>query len=1134
MSRLKLTFLGASQVVLDEQPIQKFRSVKVLALLAYLAIEADRAHPRDSLAALLWAESTDSTARQNLRQSIYQLRQLLERGEEPDNPFLLISRQEAQFNLESEHWLDTAAFASFLRQGQLEAALALYRGDLLPGLFVEDSIPFEEWLSLSRERLHRQAIEALRKVTHGYVERKDWARVQAYAQQQLELEPWQEEAYRQLMRALAHSGQRSRALAQYERCRQVLKEELNIEPSAETHALYEEIKAETFAVERAPPQLPPGNLPHQLTPLFGRTQELLQIGRLLDDPGYRLLTLTGEGGVGKTHLALVAAEQNQARFADGSWWVALSSVGLDEESSPSSRRPSPQEKREAVALAIGKSVGLPFSGQEGPQGQLLDYLRGKEMLLVLDNFEHLIETSELLLDILWQAPQVRLLVTSRERLNFQAEYVLRLGGLPVPESADEAEAAGYSSVQLFTERAGRTLAGFILNQHTLPHVVHICQIVEGLPLAIELAAAWVEVLDCASIAESIQQNLDFLSTRMRDIPERHRSMRATFETSWRLLADAEKRTLAQLTVFAGGFDLPAALAVSQASPREIKSLVEKSLLKRGESERYNLHEILRPFVAEKLAQPMDPDGSPTIWSVESQPHAAEGEGPAYDRHSAYYLRLATDQGAALFGPRPQEAAEVLQRDWANLQQACYWAAGRGHVELLAGSLGVLARFLLFRGLLQQGRLLFQTAAERLAAYLKAPSAAGDDALQRLLGRMYTEEAHFLNEQARYDEARQKAQQGLALAQRYGDPLALAWGKLQRGWSAACQGNHPSAYSEIKEGLGHLDQARETNDPPAKGEARPAQIERVEANGLHMLGQLTEQQGFILAAKDYYQQALDIYQRLEDRRGETMVLYNKGQASLHAGDYSRAQRTFRQVLQNVRDMGDPGGEAYALNSMGTIATLLGSFIEAQTYLRQALHLYRQIGHRQGESSVLLGLGRLYLYVEKAERACEYQQQALRIAQEIGDSVSEAYIQLHMGHSLSELEQLEKAAAVYEAARHLHQQLEQISLVTAALAGLARVALLEGRQDKARRYVEDVLDRLALLALDPLSEPCRIYLHTLQVLQALQDARALDIAARAYHGLQAQAEKIHPLEQRRSFLENIPLHREIMRLYEEGRG
>ena len=380
------------------------------------------------------------------------------------------------------------------------------------------------------------------------------------------------------MLALARTGQRSATLAQYKRCRRLLRQELDVEPSAETTALYEHIKASM--------QRPRHNLPVAKTELIGRAADLAELRRRLAAPTCRLLTLVGPGGVGKTQLALAVAPDRVEAFLDGVWLVELATLS----------------EANDLTAAIVDGLGFTFADTDSLEPQLIDALRRKELLLVLDNFEHLIAPSSLSLlsRILKQAPGVKLLVTSRERLDLAAEWLCDVSGLPYPTGG--ADAAAYPAVQLFVQRVQRVRPEFNLSPTNISAVTRVCQMVEGLPLAIELAAAWTRSLSPDEIAAQVARGLAFLASTAQDIPERHRSLAAIFEQSWSLLDSSERDALMRFSAFRGGFDQHAAVAVAGPVLPALHTLCAGSLLRVDNQGRYDMHLLVRQFAGEKLAE----------------------------------------------------------------------------------------------------------------------------------------------------------------------------------------------------------------------------------------------------------------------------------------------------------------------------------------------------------------------------------------------------------------------------------------------------------------------------------------------------------------------------------------------------
>ena len=379
------------------------------------------------------------------------------------------------------------------------------------------------------------------------------------------------------------------------------------------------------------------NLPLPRTSFVGRASELEAIDRLLEDSGCRLLTLVGPGGAGKTRLALEAAARRVDRYPHGVHFVPLVSVA------------SPDFLAPAVAEAIQFAIDGAHSGFSA-QDQLLDYLSERSTLLVLDNFEHLVEGSGLLGEVIERAPHVRLLTTSRERLNVQSEWVFDVEGLGLAENGN----GSGSAVRLFVERATQVVPGFALDDAGYSQALRICRLVDGMPLGIELAASWASVLSCAEIADEIEGNIDFLATSMRDVPERHRSLRAAIDQSWRLLTDEQRSAFSRLSVFRGSFDRSAAVAVTGADLRLLSELVAKSLVRRPDFGRFELHELLRQYAAEQLRL------------------SAAEEADARERHAHHYGAMLLERQTALMGPDLAVARDELRGELDNLRAAAEW------------------------------------------------------------------------------------------------------------------------------------------------------------------------------------------------------------------------------------------------------------------------------------------------------------------------------------------------------------------------------------------------------------------------------------------------------------------------------
>ncbi len=397
--------------------------------------------------------------------------------------------------------------------------------------------------------------------------------------------------------------------------------------------------------------MPANNLPPQPTLFVGRGKELAEIAALLADPNCRLLTLVGPGGIGKTRLAIQTANDQQPLFADGVLFVPL----------------TPLFSADLLPSAIAEAFEISFFGAEEPRIQIARYLREKHMLLIMDNFEHLLEGTGLVTDLLQAAPDLKILATSRERLNLQEEWVSLLDGLSFPAESFAGSLEHYSAVQLFVQRARQMNTHFSLDENNQA-VISICQQVEGMPLGLELAASWLRAMSCQQIVALMASSLDFLTTPLRNIPERHRSLRAVFTQSWNLLSSDEQAILMKLSVFRGGFDLEAAGQVAGASLPLLASLVDKSLIRIDASGRYDIHELLRQYAAEKLIQAGEVDA-------------------VVKCHLNYFLQLAEEAESHLFSSQQIPWFDRLTIEMDNFRAAFTHAAESESGLRLAVSLG---------------------------------------------------------------------------------------------------------------------------------------------------------------------------------------------------------------------------------------------------------------------------------------------------------------------------------------------------------------------------------------------------------------------------------------------------------------
>jgi predicted ATPase/Tfp pilus assembly protein PilF len=918
-----------------------------------------------------------------------------------------------QFNPQADVMLDVAQFMVLAEANKhhhhrrlsacraciqrLEALTALYRGAFLSQFFLSDSDVFEEWALLRREWFHLQIVEALT-ILGRYTERRgDFAQALDYIRRQVTLEPWREEAHRHLMRLLARAGQRSAALMQYEKCRKALADELGVAPTAETTALYTAIRAgkslSDVADEASGRQADGETLALSCQGFVGREKEIAELNDLLAAPNCRLVTLVGPGGIGKSCLALKVAAEQVGLFVDGVVSVSLTAVTT----------------AALLPTVLVDALKVP-GGSQTPRTHLLDFLREKELLLLLDNMEQLLGGADLIDDILTRAPGVTLLVTSRERLNLRQEWVYEVLGLTYPEpalsiehrassiehhespSSDYPSSIAYSAVALFIQRARQIRRDFAPEEHPAA-IVRICQLVEGLPLAVELAAALVDVRSCETIADDIAQSLDALTTRWRNALPRHRSLRATFDHSWRLLTPEDRQLFQRLSLFRGGFSEAAAMLVAEARLTGLQSLIEKSLLRRDATGRYQIHELLRQYAEEQLPQ------SPAVYATVSAAHAD------------YYAEFLEGQVAPLRDARQSQALNGIRTEIDNIRRAWDWALSRlaqGAAEtaipVLARALEGLYLYYITHDYYHEGEETFGLAAAALEAYSGATPAAPQHAL--LLGRLLARQGRCCEFTRRSDKARQLHERSLVLFRALGTEEARAEMALS----------------------------------------------------LHGLGYIAHIQGEYAQARSYFEESLACYTANAAPWGVASVYNNLCLLGRREGDYEGALRWGEASLAIRREIGDRRGVASALNSLGLVYTAQGQYELAQAVLLESLEICRQLDHKVGVANALTTLGVTTFHLQETEAAVRFMQHSLDVYREIGDWWGVAIAYNNLGHIATETGDYAQARRMLEKGIEVFRDIGIKSGLANALNNLGEACAHLGESDVARQHFLEAL-RLA---------------------------------------------------------------------------
>jgi predicted ATPase/DNA-binding SARP family transcriptional activator len=934
--------------------LTRFPTQKIAVLLAFLAFYRHRRHSRESLTNLLWPDVRPTAGRDSLSQALVWLRRRLEPEGVQRGSVLLADRLRVGLNAtmvttdvaDFETCLQTALRTTLpgMRREVLCQAASLYRGNLLSDFH-------QDWVLNERQRLHTAYVLALRQLVQFYEDDGDMESALLYARQALAADTLEEEVHTDVIRLLAATGQTNAAIRHYYELKNLLARELDVQPSQKIQDMVARIRQNIPppVLSFAPVPSRSANLPVLLTPFFGREAEIESICRLVQSEGSRLVTLTGMGGVGKTRLGIAICTHFAEAFSLMVAFVPLADVN----------------DASLIPAAIAAALRLTDSSAVSPLEQIRQTLSGQPYLIVLDNAEHLLEaTASLVRELLETIPTLTILVTSRQRLGLEGEREVTVASLPLPTpGASQEQIVASVGIQLFVDRARAVRPNFAITAANAETVAQVCLRLEGIPLAIELCAAWAQTLTPAQMLEKLDQRFDLLVSRRRDISERHRTLRAALECSYVQLPAPLQQLFARLSILRGSWCLEAAAVICSSGESNSVALLggltelrERSLLVAEEVEdgetgtemRYRLLETLREFAAEQL---IDADRFTRRRA-----------------HALYFLARAEQADVRLSATRPDLWLTRLYHEMENLRAALLWSLEENETEIGLRLACALGRYWSLRGPLNEG-------VQWLRKLLDPPNEATVSLPTPVEAKAWTTLGHLAFLQGNYVEARLAHEQALFQRRNADDRSGILESLYHLGINAYRQDNYTEAQAFLNDSL-----------ILALEEEDPAGIARVLLN----LGNIAYEQQRWDEARTLFHQSLEIEQACGNRKRTADTLNNLGLVAIANRDFGKATDLFQEALAIYQELTDNYGAAIVLVNLGSTARLREQHQRSWSLLTEGLKLAHTVGNKHIIGHSLLQLGILAPAIGRMTEGVRFLSAAQHLWESIGSIPETTYI------------------------------------------------------------------------------------------------------------------------------------------------
>ncbi len=914
MAKLQVIALGGLSFLLEDEVISSFASRKAEALLIYLIISEKDVLNREELASLFWEESSASEALLNLRVVLASLKKVL-------GDFITITRRNVNFNFDTDFFCDTLALRSGLSKiigesnqknlislkdaRKIIDVVDFYRGDFLQGFYIKNAPSFEDWVMYQRDCLKNDVVNALHLAINSFIENQLFSEAVQHTLRLLILDPFSELSYRKLMRSYALSGQIDSALESYGKCKKMLSEEIGVEPEGETNNLFEQIKSGKLprAIENQTIyqlELPiPHNLPKLNNILVGRKNEIESISDHLNNPSSRLITIVGQGGIGKTRLAIEIAYKNLRSFKDGVWFIPCTNVMSSDLLMPN----------------ISNALGITIKDNQDVDSQVIEWLDDKQTLLILDNFEDLTEATPLISYVIENSKNIRFLITSREALNIKSEIVVILDGLDFPEiypsplsiiekpqyqtKVAYKEIQKSASVQLFINRIRKSNKKYSPTKQELLEIGYLCLILGGIPLGTELAASGLKEKRPNEIIELIKTNISNLSTDRPDIPERQRNLHAIFEAFWKQLSNEEKSILRRLSVFRGVVTNDSAKAVAGASPFLLSGLVARGLLHRTEPRGYRAHSIHRQFASEELKKNVKE------WKKANQDHRD------------FFFSLLKKNALELRDTPQRRIIDEIETELNNIRAAINYTINDKDEAKALDFCEMLMPFWKIRGYFEEGYYWLD---KTLSLKTNASPIMRANALCAV--------ALLVSDLGNYQVAAELGEESLTSSKKIGNQHGVARALNSLGAASSAIGEHEKAKQYYEESLEIY---------------RGLRVQQAIAGTLNKLAAIEMVQKNYVRALEYLNESLKTFQMVGDGVGISRVLNSISRVHLEEGKAETGLKELKSALAIAWDLNHWTGIAYAMENYAKYLILENNLTKAVQIFSVVEEIHNKISY-----------------------------------------------------------------------------------------------------------------------------------------------------------------------------------------------